>query len=120
MTMTLLATATIDGHEARGRAQLLQADDGTVTVDLADLWVAPGAPDVRLYVSPDRSGNVDRAATDLGPVPFGEAALSVPLPAEVDPASLASIIVYCKVYSVLFGYGTLTPAFDSRGRSIDG
>ena len=109
MTSTVLATATIDGHEARGRARLVQADDGAVTVDLVDLWVAPGAPDVRLYVSPDRTGKVDRSATDLGAVPSGTPTLSVPLPTEVDPASLGSIIVYCKVYSVLFGYGVLVP-----------
>jgi hypothetical protein len=109
MTSTVLATATIDGHEARGRAQLRQAGDGSVTVELTGLWVAPGAPDVRLFVSPDQTGSVDRTATDLGPVPTGQPTFRVPLPTEVDPVSLGSIIVYCKVYSVLFGFGILTP-----------
>ncbi|MGI9595655.1 MAG: hypothetical protein ACR2QK_05825, partial [Acidimicrobiales bacterium] len=69
MTATVLATATIDGPEARGEAQLLQAPDGTVTVELDQFWVAPGAPDVRLFISPDPAGDVDDDASDLGPVP---------------------------------------------------
>ncbi|MGI9605959.1 MAG: DM13 domain-containing protein [Acidimicrobiales bacterium] len=107
--MTVLATATIDGHEARGRARLIHAADGTATIEVIDFWVAPGAPDVRLFISPDPSGTVDDSAIDLGPVPEGPATITRPIPSHVDPASLGSIIVYCKIYSVLFGYGTLAP-----------
>lgn len=106
--MTVLATASISGHEARGQVQLRRAANGAVTVEVDQFWVAPGAPDVRLYVSPDPDGVVDQRAIDLGPVPQRQPTLSWPLPADVDPATLGSIIVYCKVYSVLFGHGTLT------------
>jgi hypothetical protein len=41
-------------------------------------------------------------------VPHQQATLSYQLPTIANPNALASIIVYCKVYSVLFGYGTLT------------
>jgi hypothetical protein len=106
--MTVLATATIAGPEARGQAQLIQGDDGTATLEINQLWVAPGAPDVRLYVTPDRAGNVDQTATDLGPVPDQQPTLSRRLPNHLDPAEMVSVIVYCKVYSVRFGHGTFT------------
>ena len=107
--MTVLAAAVIDGPEARGQAELVQAADGTVTVEIAEFWVAPGAPDVRLFVSPNPNGTVDETAIDLGPVPEQQTTLSYSLPTNADPNALASIIVYCKVYSVLFGHGTLNP-----------
>jgi hypothetical protein len=103
----VLAVATIDGPEARGHAELVKAADGTVTVEIVDFWVAPGAPDVRLFVSPNPTGTVDETAIDLGPVPNQQATLSYPLPPNANPNALESIIVYCTVYSVLFGAGTL-------------
>jgi hypothetical protein len=107
--VTVLAVAAIDGPEARGRAELVQAADGTVTVEIAEFWVAPGAPDVRLFISPNPNGTVDAKAIDLGPVPAQQATLSYRLPTSANPTELASIIVYCKVYSVLFGHGSLNP-----------
>ncbi len=107
--MTVLAGAVIDGPEARGHAELVQDADGTVTVEIAEFWVAPGAPDVRLFVSPNPTGTVDETAIDLGHVPDLQANLSFQLPTNANANELASIIVYCKVYSVLFGYGTLAP-----------
>lgn len=106
--MNVLATATIAGPEARGQAQLVQGGDGTVTLEVDQFWVAPGAPDVRLFVTPNPAGNVDQAATDLGPVPDQQGTLSRQLPTDLAPAEVLSVIVYCKVYSVRFGYGTFT------------
>jgi hypothetical protein len=108
MTVNVLATATIDGPEARGLARFLRAPDGAVTVELDQFWVAPGAPDVRLFISSDPAGNIDNTATDLGPVPDRTATLSFPLPAELDLEAGGSIVVYCKVYSVHFGHGILS------------
>jgi hypothetical protein len=107
--VTVLAVAAIDGPEARGQADLVQGADGTVTVEITEFWVAPGAPDVQLFVSPNPTGTVDETAIDLGPVPHHQATLSYQLPTNANTNELASIIVYCKVYSVLFGYGTLAP-----------
>ena len=102
--MIALAVAAIDGPEARGHAELVKAADGTVTVEIVDFWVAPG---VRLFVSQNATGTVDETAIDLGPVPNQQATLSYPLPPNASPSALESIIVYCKVYSVLFGAGAL-------------
>jgi hypothetical protein len=60
---------------------------------------------VRLFVSANPNVSVDETAIDLGPEQ--RATLSYQLPTNADPNALASIIVYCKVYSVLFGHGTL-------------
>ena len=38
----------------------------TVIVELDEFWIASGAPDVRLYVSPDPAG--DRSVVDLATV----------------------------------------------------
>jgi hypothetical protein len=105
--MVILATAMIDGDETTGRAELVQADDGMITLELHDLNLAPGAPDARLYVSTSSVRGFDETAVELGQVPDGEPRLTWPLP-DVDPAGLRSVIVYCKEYSVLFGWGAFS------------
>ena len=107
--MTTLATGTISGHEARGAVELVRADDGTVTVEIEDLWVAPGAPDVRLYLSPRADGHMAETAVDLGRVPDHETGLSRRVPAELDPDRIRSIIVFCTAFSVYFGTADLRP-----------
>ena len=108
--MRTLKTGTITGHEARGRVSLIASDDRTITVELTDLWVAPGAPDVRLYVSTHLDLQAVDSAIDLGPLPDGRSQYSVPLPKNVDPDEVRSLIVYCTVYSVHFGGAHLATA----------
>ncbi|WP_029252843.1 DM13 domain-containing protein [Paraoerskovia marina] len=103
--MTTDATATITGHEARGRAVLEREADGSAVVRLTDFWVAPGAPDVRLYVTAREDGRVDRSAVQLGRVPDRTPELSFPVPDGVDVADLRHVVVHCTVYSVYFGAG---------------
>jgi hypothetical protein len=105
--MRELASGTMAGPEARGRVRIVAAVDGTRTVEIADFWVAPGAPDVRLYVSPRGDGVVDATSTELGPVADAQATQSWILPVDVSVASAASIIVFCHVYSVYFGHAEL-------------
>ena len=50
--MTEIAKAVIAGHEAKGNASIVQADDGSLKIKLTDFWIAPGAPDVRIVISP--------------------------------------------------------------------
>ena len=107
--MSIVLQGTVAGHEARGRAAIATDDEGASTLTLTDLWVAPGAPDVRLYVTARGDAVVDDAAVDLGPIEDGATAHEVRLPAGVDVAQLSSVIVYCKVFSVLFGSASLSP-----------
>ena len=105
--MVILATATIDGDETTGTAELVQADDGMVTLELHDLDLAPGAPDARLYVSASSVRGFDETAVELGQLPDGEPRLTWPL-TDIDPGDLQSVVVYCKEYSVLFGWGAFS------------
>ena len=101
--MKTLKAGTITGPEARGGASLIADEDGAITVELTDLWIAPGAPDVRLYVSQHADPDLVDLAVDLGPLPDGKSQFSVPLPESLDPNAVQLLIVYCKVYSVHFG-----------------
>lgn len=104
--MSIIATGTLDGHEARGQITIVSEGDKT-QVRLRNLWVAPGAPDVRLYVSTRSDGTVDDTATDLGKLPDHQSEIDRDLPDGLDPRTIGSVIIHCTVYSVLFGYGTV-------------
>ena len=104
--MRVLATGVVYGPEARGTVQVVEYNDGQRNVELTDMWVAPGAPDVRLYISPYPDGRIDDTATDLGSVPDDTQKLQRPLPAATG-FEMRSVVVYCRVYSVHFGHGTL-------------
>ena len=105
--MQIVSQGTISGPEARGRVVLTTDDHGVTTVGLSELWVAPGAPDVRLFVTSRREVVVDEDAVDLGHIPDGVASHETRLPDGIEPATLSTVIVYCKVYSVLFGSASL-------------
>lgn len=106
-SMRVLAEGVINGHEARGAVRVVESEDGSRSVELSDLWVAPGAPDVRLYTSPYPDGRIDDSATDLGKVPDAARELHRPLPPNATPPGTQSVVIYCKVYSVEFGHATL-------------
>ena len=105
--MRVIATGVVDGPEARGSVRVVESEDGQRHVELTDLWVAPGAPDVRLYASPYPDGRIDDTATDLGSVPYDTPELERPLPPDATVTAIRSVVVYCRVYSVYFGHCTL-------------
>lgn len=105
--MRELASGAIAGSEARGHVRVVAAPDGTRTVEVTDFWVAPGAPDVRLYASARGDGVVDETSTELGTVADGEATQSWSLPVHLSGTSTMSVTVYCGVYSVYFGHAEL-------------
>ena len=104
--MDVLATGLMSGHEARGSVRIIAVDDAR-TVELDDLWVAPGPPDVRLFVRPHRDGTIDSTSTELGLVPDGETALRRPFPEALSAGDARSVVIYCRVFSVLFGHAEL-------------
>ena len=106
--MTTLAEATITGHEARGTARVVLGDDGP-RLEFTDLAIAPGAPDVRVYLTAHDDGTVDDDAVDLGSVPDRTPTLALTIPTDTDLTRLRTVAVHCKVYSVDFGHGTLIP-----------
>ena len=109
MTDTILATAEISGHEATGSARISRAGNGDLVLKLIDYHIAPGAPDVRVYLSPSEDANVRAdGVVDLGRVTQFDGHIDIAIPAGVDVAAFRTVVVYCKVYSVEFGRGKLT------------
>ena len=105
--MTTISSGAISGPEARGAASIEVAADGSATVELRDLFVVPGAPDVRLYITTRSDGVLDDAAVDLGHLPDRVDRYTAVIPPGVDPAALAGVIIHCKVYEVRFGSALL-------------
>ncbi len=61
-------------------------DAGVVTVRISDVWIAPGAPDVRIYVSSDPEGDFRSGRmTELGKVTELTGELSYVVPAVLEP-----------------------------------
>jgi hypothetical protein len=104
--VALLATGSLSGPEARASVRIIAADDGS-TIELSDLWVAPGAPDVRLFASPHADGTIDATSTELGLVPYGETVLRLPFPSTLSADQARSVVIYCHIYSVHFGHAEL-------------
>lgn len=94
-------------HFGRGTAQLLETSPGVFVVRLADFEVRNG-PDLFVYLSPASDGYA-KGAVELGPLKADKGNQNYPVPAGVDPTTAASIVIWCKQFSVLFA----TAPFDS-------
>lgn len=105
--MELLARGQLSGHEARGEASVVRGADGVVYLELNNLWVAPGAPDVRVFLSVHPDGKVDSASLDLGHVKDRQASQRWALPADAVLAKYRAVTIYCFQFSVTFGTGEL-------------
>ena len=105
--MKTLAQGTIEGPEANGAASLVHMGD-EIKLVLKDYWIAPGAPDVRVYLSPHTSGSVE-SAVDLGPIHQHEGSIEFLVSQDTFLESIKSVVIFCKVYSVTFGIGLLHP-----------
>src|SRR5262245_27857996 len=94
-----------DFHFGRGTARLIETSPGSFTVRLESFAVRNG-PDLYVYLSPDLGGYVD-GAVELGRLKAdrGNQNYEVP-PGTVVPAS-ASVVVWCKQFSVLFATAPL-------------
>ena len=107
---TVIARGVIHGHEAGGEVVLERTPQGDV-LRLKDYWIAPGAPDVRVYLSPDVAGDPEvEGAVDFGKITTFSGDASYPIPGEVSIEDMRSLVVYCKVYSVSFGVAVLERA----------
>lgn len=104
--MEVLATGLLSGAEATGSVRIVAVGDDR-TIELLDLWVAPGAPDVRLFASPHPDGTIDTTSTELGLVPYGETVHRWPFPSALVADDARSVVIYCHIYSVHFGHAEL-------------
>jgi hypothetical protein len=94
-------------HFGRGTAQLLETSRGVYVVRLADFEVRNG-PDLFVYLSPASDGYAN-GAVELGPLKADKGNQNYPVPGGVDPTTAASVVIWCKQFSVLFA----TAPFDS-------
>lgn len=103
----IIAKGVIQGHEAGGEVELEDSSQGQF-VNLINYWVAEGAPDVWIYLSPDEAGDV----TVDGVINLGELAefsgnTRLEIPKGSSTQDLRSLVVYCKAYTVTFGVAVL-------------
>jgi hypothetical protein len=99
-------TGADDFHFGSGGARLIEGSDGSLTLSLEDFSVQNG-PDLFIYVSPDPDGWTEDAV-NLGALKATDGSFSYAIPAGVEVDDIASAIVWCKAFGVLFASATLT------------
>ena len=110
-TLVTLASGEWEGaddfHFGSGGARLVEAADGSLTLTLEDFSVQNG-PDLFVYVSPDANGWTE-AAVNLGALKATDGTFSYEIPPEVSADDIASAVVWCKAFGVLFATASLEP-----------
>ena len=110
-TLVTLASGEWEGaddfHFGSGGARLIEAADGSLTLTLEDFSVQNG-PDLFVYVSPDANGWTE-AAVNLGALKATDGTFSYEIPPEVSADDIASAVVWCKAFGVLFATASLEP-----------
>jgi hypothetical protein len=94
-----------DFHFGRGTAHLIETAPGVFVVRLADFEVRNG-PDLYVYLSPSSKG-YGKGAVELGPLKADKGNQNYEVPAGIDPTSAASVVIWCKQFSVLFATAPL-------------
>jgi len=87
-------------HFGRGTAVLIETVPGTFVVRLQDFEVRNG-PDLYVYLSPSADGYAD-GVIELGRLKADRGNQNYDVPAGLDPASVASVVIWCKQFSVQF------------------
>lgn len=102
-------------HATSGSAVLARAGDGRVVLRLEGLSTSDG-PDVRVWLSTagaDRAREAEDAAyLDAGELRANRGDLTYLLPEGTDPDRFASVVIWCRRFSVAFGAAGLE---QSRG-----
>ncbi|MBI4942302.1 MAG: DM13 domain-containing protein, partial [Actinobacteria bacterium] len=100
-------------HETSGRVTLVALPDGGHAVRIEDLATSDG-PDLRVWLSAKALADVEDAGEgrwlELGPLRGTRGALTYPVPAGTDVSQFASLVIWCKRFSVGFGAAPLTAA----------
>src|SRR5262245_39179009 len=97
-----------DFHFGRGSARLIETSPGTFVVRLEDFEVRNG-PDLYVYLSPDAGGYVD-GAIELARLKADKGNQNYSVPPGLDPESAASVVIWCRQFSVQFAVAALAPA----------
>lgn len=97
-----------DFHFGSGGARIVESDDGSLDLVLEDFSVQNGS-DLFVYVSPDPDGWV-LEAVNLGELKATDGTFSYEIPPGINADDIASAVVWCRAFSVLFATATLDPA----------
>jgi Electron transfer DM13 len=98
-------TGADEFHFGRGTAHLIPTAAGGYVVRLEDFEVRNG-PDLFVYLSPSTDGSVD-GGVELGRLKADTGNQNYDVPAGVDPAASASVVIWCKQFGVLFASAPL-------------
>ncbi|MCB0388799.1 MAG: DM13 domain-containing protein [Winogradskyella sp.] len=106
--MKVVATARVEGPEAKGDAKIVSLENGTHELQLTDFWVAPGAPDVKIVFSQDPNGVITNDTIRyIADMPSGNFSKNFSIDHLDDLAQIKTLIVYCKQFFAHFGHGIL-------------
>ncbi len=94
-----------DFHFARGDAFILETEPGVYILRVENFSVRNG-PGLVVMLSPSPD-DYEVEAIELGDLKATDGAFSYEIPPDVDINKFRSAIVWCKPFSVLFGYATL-------------
>jgi Electron transfer DM13 len=94
-----------DFHFGQGTARLIETAPGTFTVRLEDFAVRNG-PDLFVYLSTSGEGYAD-GAIELGRLKADRGNQNYEVPAGSDLSEVASVVIWCKQFAVLFATAAL-------------
>ena len=97
---------TDEFHFGRGTATLIETAPGAWIVRFEDFSVRNG-PDLYVYLSPDPD-DYSKDAIELGTLKATDGAFNYEVPAGTDLSNVRSVLVWCKQFSHLFAFATLT------------
>ncbi|HEX2240185.1 MAG TPA: DM13 domain-containing protein, partial [Actinomycetota bacterium] len=100
-------------HETKGRAVLLEVEDGQRYLRFEDLATSNG-PDLRVYLSEIPASDdwyaYGRRFVDLGALKGNLGNQNYALPDEIDLSKYKSAVIWCRRFTVGFGVAPLEPA----------
>jgi hypothetical protein len=94
-----------DFHFGKGTARLIETSAGSFTLRLERFAVRNG-PDLHVYLSPSPDGYAT-GAIELGRLKADRGNQNYRVPAGADVASVRSVVIWCKQFSVLFATAPL-------------
>jgi Electron transfer DM13 len=96
-------------HDTSGTARIVKLAAGGRVLTITDLETDNG-PDLRVYLVAGGSGDDVSQNVDLGALKGNIGNQQYAVPADVDPATYTSVVVWCRAFSVAFGRADLTAA----------
>ena len=98
-------------HDAKGDAKVLTQSDGQLNQRILRLenFQASNGPDLHVFLSKDPNG-IDGGYINLGRLKGNIGNQNYEIPADVYLSEYDNVLIWCKMFSVLFGHAELTSA----------